>query len=190
RPRAATSGLVPPVLDVALAELAARAAQQVLAHERGAREEERHDVLDLVAEAEGAAGLVVAGPREEAAAQRLVEQPAVHHHVEGVVRGVHLDGPQPLAPASDRLVAGGAGGAGGPRGVEAAEDVLGLGPVLPLPEQEHAAPRLAGLELDADLQGGAGIEPGSEPAGEPPAPEAGRAAQAAVAAQELPAVAR
>ena len=47
-------GRVPPVLDVALAELARRGAQEVLAEEVGTDDAEGHDVLELIAEAEGA----------------------------------------------------------------------------------------------------------------------------------------
>jgi hypothetical protein len=82
RARAGSGGLVPPVLDVPFHELAAGGAQQVLAQQRGAHHAERHRVLQLVAEAVGAPGLVVAGASAEAAGQGLVEQPAVQHDVE------------------------------------------------------------------------------------------------------------
>ena len=49
------------MLDVALDELPSGRAQQVLARKRGIDQDDRHRVLELVAEAEGAAGLVVAG---------------------------------------------------------------------------------------------------------------------------------
>ena len=87
---AASARLVPPVLNVAFDELMGGRPQQVLAREVRADECERHRVLELVAEAERPAGLVVAGARPEATAQVLVEQPAVHQQVEGVVRGAHL----------------------------------------------------------------------------------------------------
>ncbi len=44
--------------------------------------DQRHRVLQLVAETERAAGLVVAAARPEAARERLIEQPAVGQHVE------------------------------------------------------------------------------------------------------------
>ena len=50
---------MPPVLNVALDELSSRRAQQVLAGEIGPRERQRHDVLQLIAEPEGAPGLVI-----------------------------------------------------------------------------------------------------------------------------------
>ena len=85
--RAAAAGDVPPVLHVALDELARGRAQQVLARRGpGRASDERHRVLELVAEAEGAARLVVAGAGPHAAGQVLVQEPAVQHHVERVVR--------------------------------------------------------------------------------------------------------
>ena len=64
-PRAPPGGLVPPVLHVPLLELARRGAEQVRADQLRPRQHQRHHVLELVAEAEGAPGLVVArnGPR-------------------------------------------------------------------------------------------------------------------------------
>ena len=71
------------MLDVALDELPRGGAQEVLAREVGPREDERQDVLQLVAEAEGAAGLVVArsAPRG-GSASAWYSEPAVHEDVE------------------------------------------------------------------------------------------------------------
>jgi len=62
------------------------------------REGKGHRVLELVPEAEGASRLIEAGPRPEPAAQVLVQEPAVHQEIEGVVRGAHLDRLQRLGP--------------------------------------------------------------------------------------------
>ena len=94
---------MPPVLHVALAELPRGREQELLAQQLRPDDAERHHVLELVAEAEGAAGLVVAGARPEAAGQRLVQQPAVHHHVERVVGRPHLHGAEQLVPALAHL---------------------------------------------------------------------------------------
>ena len=82
RAHAAARGRMPPVLHVAVAELMRRAAQQVLAGEARLGMKQRHDVLQLVAEAESAARLVVAAAPPEAARQRLVQEPAVRQQVE------------------------------------------------------------------------------------------------------------
>ena len=98
RAEAAAGRLVPPVLHVAFDELPAGGAQEVLARQVGPREGQRHHVLQLVAEAEGAAGLVVAAARPEPAADGLVEQPPVHQRIERVVRRPHLDGVERAVP--------------------------------------------------------------------------------------------
>ena len=116
-PQPAPRRLVPPVLDVALDELPAGAAQQVGAGQVGPRRAQRQHVLELIAEAERAARLEVARSRIHPAAERLIEQPGVHHHVERVVGGAHLHrverpcpaaAPTPSAPARRRQPCDGA----------------------------------------------------------------------------------
>ena len=70
---------------------------------------ERHRVLELVAEAEGAAGLVVAGAGPHPAAQVLVEEPAVHEDVEGVVGRPDLHRAERLLPAAPHRLERGVG---------------------------------------------------------------------------------
>ena len=179
---------VPPVLNVALQELARRGPEEMRAGEVGAREHQRHDVLELVAESVRPARLVVAGARPEAAGEVLVEEPPVHQQVEGVVGGRHAHGPERLVP--ERLHGGelglcrddAAGAAVAPK------ERAGLVQVAPLSDEEDEAPRLAGQEVHGHLQGRAGVEAGAEAAREPRAPERGRASQRAIPAQELPAV--
>ena len=60
--------------------------------------DQRHGVLQLVAEAEGAARLVVAAARPQAAGQGLVEQPAVGQHIERRIGGFHLHRAQRAVP--------------------------------------------------------------------------------------------
>src|SRR5207245_855009 len=62
------------------------------------RQGEGHRILELIPEAEGTPRLIEAGPRPEPAAQVLVQEPAVHEKVEGVVRAAHLDGLQDVGP--------------------------------------------------------------------------------------------
>ena len=102
--QAAAGRLVPPVLHVAFDELPAGGAQQVLARQVRPRQQQRHHVLQLIAEAEGAARLVVAGARPEPAADGLIEQPAVHQHVERIVRRAHLDRVERAVPRRLRRV--------------------------------------------------------------------------------------
>ena len=63
RPHATARRRVPPVLDVALGELLGRGTQEVLARQLAPGGRERDDILELVAEAVRATGLVEGGPR-------------------------------------------------------------------------------------------------------------------------------
>ena len=55
-------------------------------HRSGPRVEQRQHVLQLIAETECAARLIRTAARPDAAAERLIEQPAVHDQIERVVR--------------------------------------------------------------------------------------------------------
>src|SRR3546814_7786214 len=77
---------MPPVLHVAVDELVLGAQQQVAARQGRLGMQHRHRVLQLVAEAERAARLVVAAAREVATADGLVQQPAVGEQVDGWFR--------------------------------------------------------------------------------------------------------
>ena len=95
---------MPPVLDIAFDELPGGAAQQVLAHQRRFRVHERHHVLQLVAEPEGATRLVRSAARPQAAGHRLVHEPAVGQHVDRRVRRDHLHGTQRPLPLRQHRV--------------------------------------------------------------------------------------
>ncbi len=73
RADATARGRVPPVLHIPRHELVRCGAQDLLAHDRGFGMDERHDILQLVAEAICAAGLVKRRARPDPAGQRLVE---------------------------------------------------------------------------------------------------------------------
>jgi hypothetical protein len=60
------------MLDISLLELAGCAAEQVLAHQAGLGMDERHYILQLVAETEGAARLVVSVASPKTARKSLV----------------------------------------------------------------------------------------------------------------------
>src|SRR5580700_7678422 len=90
-PDTAPGGRVPPMLDVAFAELTRGSAEQMLAGQRRFGMHQRHDVLQLVTESESAAGLIKPRPTPETAAQCLVNEPAVRHHIDGGIGRVHID---------------------------------------------------------------------------------------------------
>ena len=62
------------------------------------REEKRQHVLQLIAEAVSAAWLIERPSRPDAAADVLVQQPAVDEHVERVVGGPHPDSVERVIP--------------------------------------------------------------------------------------------
>ena len=78
------------MLHVAFDELPRGGAQQMCARQIGPRYAKRHHILQLVAETIGAARLVEAGARPDAAGQRLIGQPAVQENVQRTVRCLHL----------------------------------------------------------------------------------------------------
>ena len=115
RAHAAAGRGMPPMLDIAFAELTRRAAQQVLAHERGLGMDERHHVLQLIAEAERAAGLVIAAAPPQTAGQGLIHQPAVGQQVEGLIGCFHLYRAQRAASSIARTASSALRAAVGPR---------------------------------------------------------------------------
>ncbi len=170
---------MPPVLDIALGELAGGCAQQVFAHQRGLGMDERHAVLQLVAEAEGTARLVVAAARPEPAGQGLIEQPAVGQDVERGVRGLHLHRAQGVRPMlADRFQLG-------PRGRGAATAMQKAAGVVRAAPPDHAQPeddgaRLPMAQVEGRLERAAGIQRGTDLAGQTyavPARPAGRASR-------------
>ena len=86
------------MLDVALEELPGGGAQKMCARECGPATSERHDVLELVAEAVGATRLIEGGSRPHAASERLIEQPAIEHDVHRPIRRFHLNRAEHVVP--------------------------------------------------------------------------------------------
>ena len=88
----------PPMLHVALDELTGRRAQQMFARQIGASRDQRHAVLQLIAEPIGAAGLIEGRTRPDPAGERLVEEPAVEHEVHRSVGRLDLNRAQHIVP--------------------------------------------------------------------------------------------
>ena len=78
-----TRGRMPPMLNISFQELTGRAPQQVLAHQMRPGVDERHHVLQLIAETVGPARLIKPGAAPQPATQGLIQQPAVGQHVHG-----------------------------------------------------------------------------------------------------------
>ncbi len=94
---------VPPVLHVSFDELMRGRLQDVFPGQLAPRSDQRDDVLQLVAEAVCAAGLIERRPRPHPAGQRLIDQPVVQHDVHRSIRRAHLDRSLGVVPiVSDR----------------------------------------------------------------------------------------
>ena len=101
---AAAALRMPPVLHVALDELTRRGAQDVGARDIPFRVHERQGVLKLIAESERAAALIECRASPHTAGERLIETPAIEHHIERGLRRANGDHRQPLLPRLDGAV--------------------------------------------------------------------------------------
>ena len=86
------------MLDIAFLKLSRCAEQEVLAHKMRLGVDERHRILKLVAETEGAPRLIVSAPRPQTARERLVQEPAVRQYVERLVRRLHMHSAECVLP--------------------------------------------------------------------------------------------
>ena len=149
------------MLHVAFWKLARRRKQQVGSHLRGRGVHQRHHVLQLVAEAECAAGLVEGRARPEAAREHLIQQPAVGEQVQRGVWRVHLQDTQRALPVV-------------PHGVERLNGGLRTAPTSgqragfldrrASAEAEDDGARLAGGQVERHLDRCAWIERGTHQA--------------------------
>ena len=146
---------MPPVLDIAFLELTGCAEEQVLAHQVRLGVDERHHVLQLIAETEGAPRLVVSAPRPQTARQSLVQEPAVGQHVEGLVGRFHLHGAERVLPVLPHRFERAARGS---RSSEAMHQVAGVIGVSPDAEPEDDLTLLPVGQLEWNLDRGAGIQ--------------------------------
>ena len=148
---------MPPVLDVAFDELPRRGQQQMRAAEIRPRVEQRQHVLQLIAEAERAARLVRAAPRPDAAAERLIQQPAIHDQVERVVRRAGPGSRRACRPRTRAARRATSSTSLEPRRSAAARSTA-CAAVASLAQHERDASRLARRDLDGDLQRSARVE--------------------------------
>ena len=179
---AAAGRRMPPMLHIALLELAGRGAEQVLAGQGRLRMHQRHHVLQLIAETVGAAGLVEARPAPQPAAQGLVQQPAVRHHVHRGIRRIDVhraEGPVPMGPDALECEAAGI------RAAKAVDEALQFTGIACDAQAEARFPLLSVGQVEHHLHRAAGVQSRPDPAGEPRPPQGGRLRQAAVPAQEF-----
>ena len=186
RAHAPARGRMPPVLDISLLELTARAQQQVLAHQPGLGVDERHHVLQLVAEAEGTARLIVAAACPDTTREGLVHQPAVGQHIDRRVGCFHLHRAERVIPVMPHCFER---TARRQRSAEALHELAGLIGVAPDAEPEDDVAFLTVGQIKTHLDRGAGIQAGTHLAGKARPIHSGRIAQRAIAPEEFRAVA-
>ena len=149
--------------------------------------DQRHCVLQLIAEAESAAALIVSAARPKTARKRLVEQPAVGQHIERRVRRFHIDRSQrmfPVLPHSfERRMC---------RLGEA--EAIGQMPCLlrtgPRAKGEDHLTLFSRRQIELSLHRGAWVQARASLSGQPRTGHRSRGAQCAVASQKFPTVAR
>src|SRR4030065_1863237 len=110
--------------------------------------DERHPVLQLVAETECAPRLVVAAPRPKAARERLVEEPPIGQHVEGRVRCFHLHGAEGVVPVVPHRFERAKRGSRSPEAMDQMTGIIG-GP--PYAEREDELTLLSVGQLEGNL---------------------------------------
>ncbi len=186
RAHAASHRRMPPVLHVSFAELAPGGAEKMFAQQAGLGMHQGHGVLQLIAKAKRAAGLVKSRPRPHATCQRLVHEPAVGQEVHGRIGRFDVDRAQRSTPVMPNSFQGGVSVAGA---AEALNELPCLLIAAGRTEDEDDVLFLAVLERHRNLHGDARIEPGADAAGEPDAAQGGGIRRRAVAAEEFGAVA-
>ena len=124
---------------------------------------QRHRVLQLVAEAGGAAGLVEAGLGPQPARHRLVQQPAVDHRVEQRVGRLHGGGAEQRVPA--RAHRGQRAARPARAAARGGELARGVGAARHSRAGRPARPSRRAASVSARRQRRAGVEPAAAAAG-------------------------
>ena len=156
-----------------------------LARQLGRGMDQRHHVLQLVAEAKRAAGLVERRAAPDAARQALVQQPAIQQQVHGGIRRVDLHRTQQIVP---KVIDCQPGPFDLGRILEARGQRHRFGAIGALAEQEPHLFAAARRQVDVQLEHGTRIEAGLDGAAQADTAQRRRLCQAAQAAQELAAV--
>ena len=159
RPYTLATGFVPPMLHVTLDELSRRRAQQLLVEDRRVGCDEGGGILQLVAEAERAAGLVKRRSSPHAAGECLVGEPAVQHDVHRAVWRADRDRSnesvpeRPDSPAAPRPPPRDRG--------TASRSLRSAVVILRLAKQADDTPLLGGSEVNVNLNGAARVVSGA-----------------------------
>ena len=91
------------MLDVTFDELVSGCPQQLVACLGSFRHDEGHYVLQLITESISATQLIESGARPYATGQSLIKQPAVQHHVHGLIGSADLHSSQDVVPLAQHF---------------------------------------------------------------------------------------
>src|SRR5438552_18089226 len=94
---------MPPMLHVSFGELPRSGTENQLARNRRRGINKSQRILQLVSKAIRAARLIQSGPSPYAAAQGLIEQPAIQHEINRENRRLHLNRGEEIIPPLSRL---------------------------------------------------------------------------------------
>ena len=86
------------MLNVAFLELMPRVQQNLRACQFGFGVNQRHHILQLIAEAERPAGLIERRTRPDSAHQRLIQKPAIRNRIKRSIGRFDFDGRQNFVP--------------------------------------------------------------------------------------------
>jgi hypothetical protein len=143
------------MLDISLMELTGSAEEEVLSHEARLGVDERHHVLQLIAETEGAPWLVVSIPGPKTARYSLVQEPAIGQEVDGLVGCFHIHCAESVIPVlPDRFERVSRCS----RSPEATHQVAGVIGISPCAEPEDDLTFLPISKLEGNLDCGAGVQ--------------------------------
>ena len=145
------------MLDITLLELMGCAQEEMLSHEARFCVDERHNVLQLVAETEGAARLVVSAAGPNTARQSLVQKPAIGQDIDGLVGCFHLHCAERVIPVLPHLFERAARDGRSPETTHQFAGVIGISSCA---EPEDDLALLPVGQLEGNLDRGAGIQGG------------------------------
>src|SRR3990170_931118 len=177
---------MPPMLDITLLELMGCAQEEMLTHEPRLGVDERHHVLQLVAETEGAPRLVVSAAGPKTARERLVQEPAIGQDINGRVGCFHLHCAKRVIPVLPHLFERAARDGRSPETTHQFAGVIGISSCA---EPEDDLALLPVGQIEGNLDSGTGIQSGPHLAGEAQPMHRGWIPKCAVAPDELSPVA-
>jgi hypothetical protein len=152
------------MLDISLMELTGSTEEEVLAHEARLGVDERHHVLQLIAETEGAPWLVVSIPGPKTARYSLVQEPAIGQEVDGLVGCFHIHCAESVIPVlPDRFERVSRCS----RSPKATHQVAGIIGILSYTEPEDYLTLLSVGKFEGNLDSGAWIQSGPYLPGKP-----------------------